>query len=334
MEFGDHRVMAGVDVWERQLRNSFRYRTLNTGKVLEDQPLPRADYLSAGVFAEDDWRIGSRLVLNLGARVDYIHVQNDANDLWEARKEDEASWNAHAGATYDLTEALSANLIIAHGYRAASIEERYKYLNLGSVEVWGDPELDPEQSTFGEAGLRWVDEDLSCSVAAFYNRLHDLIAETVVDASTRQMANIDQAEIYGVEAEGRYYIVRDWQLYANIAWADGRDTRNHEYLPNVAPLNGLAGIRYEAEKGLWGYLETVWAARQDHTPEGIESVAGWQTVNCRIGYDLEFSHSSHRLFAGVDNIFDETYQDYLTTSRGFVFNEPGRSFVGGYEVEF
>lgn len=335
MALEDHYLTLGLDIWQRKLHNSYRTKTLNTGKVIQEQPLPVARYVSGGAFAEDTWQVTERFALNLGGRVDQIHIKNDETPEWKARDEDDTSWNAHLGGTLQLTEQVSAKLMGAHGYRAASLEERYKYLNLGGgTVVWGDPDLDPEQSTSAELGLDWITARGSLSLAAYYNHLDDLIAEQTVDANTRRMANINRAEIYGVEADGRIYLTDEWRLYGNIAWADGRDTRNHEYLPGIAPLNGLAGIRYQDVRGFWGYLETVWAARQDHTPPGVDRVDGWHTVNLHLGWDFAVSHTQQRLYAGVDNLLDESYREYLTTSRGFSFNEPGRSFVGGWQMMF
>lgn len=334
LTFGDHTVVAGLDLWQKSMTTS-RIRAFQNGIVLNDEPVPKSEFNSMGVFAEDTWVVSERLTLNVGGRVDEIAVESESNTYWDATDEEVTSWNAHAGATVSLTDKLSLKVLAAHGYRAASLEERYAFIQFATgVTKWGDPELTPEESDFGEVGLHWVGDSFAGSVSAFYNRLDDLIADKVVDPTTIRVSNVKEGEILGCEAEARWFPWHDWEAYANAAYICGDDVLEDEYLPSIAPVSGLAGLRYGTDSGLWGFLEMNFAARQDHTPPGVDEVAGWQTVRVRVGYDFAGSGSQHQVFCGVDNLSNESYNEYLTTSRGFQFNEPGRSFVVGYQGRF
>ncbi len=328
---GNHELTLGLDVWERDL-TSDRTRQFASGATLSDTPLPDATYESSGLFLEDTWFLDA-LSLSLGARVDAIRVENEATPQWEPREENETSWNAHLGATLELGGNLLAKGLVARGYRAAGLEERYAYLELGGGRVKrGDPDLKPEESLFTEWGLHWVDEGLSGGVSVYYNDLDQLISERVVDEATLVNANFDEAEIYGVEAELRWLITPDWTLYANAAYAEGRDTRSNDPLPGIPPLNGMTGLRYDPDAGFWAAAEYGFAARQDDVPPEVDPVAGRQTVDAKAGYAFGGTGLPQQILLGVDNLFDETYSDYLTTSRGFTFNEPGRSFYLAYQA--
>jgi hemoglobin/transferrin/lactoferrin receptor protein len=328
---GDHELTLGLDLWEREL-TSDRTRQFASGATSSDTPLPDATYTSSGLFLEDTWFLHA-LSVSLGARVDAIRVENEATPQWEPRKENETSWNAHLGATMELGGNLLAKGLVARGYRAASLEERYAFLELGGGRVkLGDPDLEPEESLFTEWGLHWVDKRLSCGVSVYYNDLDQLISERVVDATTRVNANINEAEIYGIEAELRWLITPDWTLYANAAYAEGRDTQSNDALPGIPPLNGMTGLRYDRGAGFWAAAEHVFATRQDDVPPDVDPVAGWQTVDARAGYAFGGASLPQQVLVGVDNLFDETYTDYLTTSRGFTFNEPGRSCYVAYQA--
>ena len=334
-EWSAHRVTAGADSWRRKISRSYRERQLRNGQTLVDQPLPNPSWTSTGVFVEDDWRGASRLSLSAGGRVDAIHVENEQSDTWEKRQEDERSWNLHAGGIWRLSDELRLHLVGARSYRAASLEERYQYLELGSgVTQWGDPGLDPEQSLFFECGLAWLGERSSLAVTAFHNRLDDLIGEKKVDAATIVNANINEAEITGCETEGQFYFIRSARLYGNLAWAVGRDTETHEYLPDIAPWNGLAGIRWDGPSGLWVKTETAFAARQDKTPDDMDETPAWETVDVRVGLTRGTDRATHLVFVGVDNLLDVEYRNHLNTWRGTGFNEPGRSFTAGYQGTF
>ncbi|HQH26875.1 MAG TPA: TonB-dependent receptor, partial [Oligoflexia bacterium] len=329
-----HTVLTGLDVWQRELSSS-RIRFLRNGQMLNDTPLPDASFLSTGAFLVDSYKATDRLTLSGGGRVDALHVENDPTEVFSAEEDDDLAWNAHAGASLKLTDTITATAVAARGYRAASLEERYVFLDLGDGRVkLGNPNLDPERSTFFETGIHYVSSGLALSVSGFFNSLDDLIADQIVDEETIINANINQAEIYGTETDVRVLLADLWQLYSSFSYARGRDTLNNEDLPGIAPFNGLAGLRYDEGDGFWGYSELKFSAEQNNPPPGVDSSAEWIRVNMRLGYDFSAWQTEQTVYAGIDNIFDKGYSDYLTTSRGFVFNEPGRSFLVGYRTRF
>jgi len=337
-QFDDHTLVAGLDIWRRTYEG-WRRRYLKNGTVLSDKPLPDSSFLSAGGFAEDSWAVSDRLTLSAGARADWIEVHNDSvAGTWTEQTENDISWNAHLGATYALSENLSAKGIVARGYRAATLEERYSFISLGGgANLYGDPTLNPEESLFTEWGLDWNSENLSASVSAFYNKLDNMIIiEDIGAGPDRQYANVSEAAIFGVETEAEWYFSNHWKLFGNLSVLNGRDKTAGDDLPNIAPFNGLLGLRGEHPDGFWGTIETEFAAKQDQTPSGTDEAAAWQTVNLRIGYDFETGRAKHTVYIGVENLFDEQYNNYLSSDRSgsVVLHEPGRSFTAAWKTEF
>lgn len=330
----NHQITTGLDVWERQLE-SFRTRTLRNGNQLSDTPLPDATFLSSGVFAEDSIKVTEPLKVNLGGRLDNIYVSNDATEIWAPESSNDLSWNAHLGAIYGLSEEWRLKGLIAKGYRAATIEERYSYLELGGGKTkYGNPDLDPEDSTYYEIGTEWLTKKSKISLTAFYDRLTDLIADQIVDERTIISENINKATIYGTELEALLYLLPEFEVRTTVAFAKGEDTLNNEDLPNIAPLNGLVSLKYLPIEGAWGLIEMPWTAAQNETPQGVSSSEEWTVVNIRLGYKLPIAMVNGEMYAGVNNVFDKTYYNYLTNSRGFQFNEPGQSWVVGLGVRF
>jgi hemoglobin/transferrin/lactoferrin receptor protein len=292
--------------------------------------------LSAGVFAEDDWTLNEAVTLNAGGRFDHIDVRNDRSAQWtEGDRRQEGSM-AHLGATCRMTEHVSGKAIVGTGYRAASLEERYQYLVLGDGRTrYGNPGLRPEKSRFGECGLEWRGEEGAVSASVFGNEVDDLIGERTVDASTIVNANIDEARIQGCEAEAKWQPLRAIACYGNAAYTEGKDLRKDTDLAGIAPLSGLLGVGLRrGMRGAWGYVETTFAAHQDKVPAGTAPAPGWSKTDLRIGWNFFGAQWRQSLYAGVQNLFDKEYHDYLTTYRGAAFNEPGRCFVGGYQASF
>lgn len=337
-QIGDHTLVGGADIWRRTYEG-YRERELKSGTVLFDHPLPDSSFLSVGGFAEDSWMVSDRLTLNFGGRADWIEVNNDETfPAWQEETENDVSWNAHLGATVALTENLSAKGIVARGYRAATLEERYSFINLaGGGILFGDPSLDPEESLFTEWGLDWNSENLTASVSAFFNDLSNLIIVQDIGAGPdRQYANVSDAEIFGIETEVDWRFSKGWKLFGNLSYLNGRDKTTGDDLPNIAPLGGLLGLRGEHPAGLWGTLETEFATKQDQTPGGTDEAGAWQVVNLRLGYDFETGRAKHTVMIGVDNLFDEQYNKTLSSDRSgsVVLHEPGRSFSAAWKTEF
>ena len=177
---GDHTIVTGLDSWLRTLGGQ-RVKTKLDGTWYRDTPLPDSWYLSGGLFAEDDWKIFRDFTLNVGGRIDGIKVNNRETMLyeettfspapsnyvlWDEHDVSEYSWNAHAGLTYDISGIWATSILAARGYRAASLEERYKYISLsGGVEKWGNPDLKPEESLFFEYGLHRYGSVLTINLA-------------------------------------------------------------------------------------------------------------------------------------------------------------------------
>jgi hemoglobin/transferrin/lactoferrin receptor protein len=346
--YGQHKMVAGLDLWNWHLDSS-RIKYLANGLTVADKPLPNADYFSGGVFAEDNWTLGKALTLNFGGRLDYISVHNDANYLYTkppnpkaanplitpSQTKDDMSWNLHAGLTWNFMPDWSMSLLAASAYRAASMEERFSYIVLGSgAEKRGNPDLEPERSMFFEYGLHYNGKKFGVSASAYANFLRDLISEKIISADFIQYQNVAEALIWGGEAEAYWKFVPGARLYLNLAYTRGEDTENNTDLPFIPPLNGMAGLRYDHSSGLWGRVELSWALKQDQTPAGVEETDGWQTVGLRLGYKFNVKQTTQELIVGVENVFDEDYRDYLSTSRGIELKEPGLNFLATYRLWF
>jgi len=332
LEMGPHQLTAGIDVWNWEYEGT-RTRRFADGRTVVDMPLADSSYLSAGVFAEDDWGVTEQVTVNAGLRID--HITAESEDLYKSivppgdliragAKETDMSWNAHAGLTWQVISNWSMTLIAASSYRAPDLLDRFKYIYFSAdSELYGNPDLDPERSVFVETGIHYRRSGLGASVNGFYNEVADMIADPSPSGGIRQLENIDKARIYGMEADCRWFLNMDWSIYGNLAFARGRDVENSRELAFVPPLNGLAGLRWDDGRRFWSSLEVEWAADQHRTPAGVESADAWAVINLAAGCRFAFAATRHDLVLRVDNLTDADYRTYLSTSRGFVLKEPG-----------
>lgn len=347
LRFEPHTIVAGLDVWHWAYEGE-RSKELASGATGVDNPLADSGQLSMGVFAEDDWTLAPAWTLNLGARADYLRAETD--DLYDwvtppgpfspTLKQPEethydTSWSGHAGLTWQATPTWAFSGLVASSYRAPDLMDRYKYINLGGgVELYGNPELDPERSLFTELTAHWTGDDRRLSLSLFHNRVEDLIVEETVTPTRHEMANVETARLIGAEADAEWRPNDRVTLYGTLSYVRGRDTSEDEDLPFIPPLGGLLGARIEDEKGFWGGVEIDWATDQNRTAPNEEKTAGWAAVHLRAGREFVWNELRHEVVLSLENALDADYRNHLSTSRGIELREPGRSLEATWSVAF
>ena len=352
---GNHMIVAGADFWTWKI-HSTRTRemrvppALSAGGYLKlhDSPVPKAEQISTGVFAEDDWKINDAFTLNFGGRLDYLNTQsepminvtpqnwrNGGDKIYGHMNEDDLGWHLHAGLTWKISDIWSQSLILASGYRAADLLERFKYITLGgNITIHGNPELDPERSLYAEYGLTYDAKPFKADFRLFANIITDYIAEKRVSDTRRELDNVDDARIYGAELDVRWDALDNLALYGNIAALYGRDEENGQALQGVAPVSGKIGIEYGRRSGFWARLESDLIAPQRNTPEGTDGTKGLILLNAAAGYSFTTGSLGHSLSLSLNNILDTRYHNYLARQRGYTIWEPGFAAMANYSIAF
>jgi len=335
LALGDHTLVTGAEVSNWDMRSRAEVMT-TAGVRTYAQPVPDASQLVSGLFAEDDWALAERWTLNMGGRADMVRITNGGGtviSVHEGEKND-ANWGAHAGLTYAFSEPWSASFLAATSYRTPNILELYKRIALGggAFEV-GDPGLKPEESRFFELSLKRGGESLRLTSAVFANYLDNFITKESTGGGNYKMINIGAATLYGLEQSVEWDFASGWTLYANAAYTYGRDETHSDWLPFVAPLSGLVGVK-QGIGAWWWAVESQWAAPQNNTPSGAKASDAWAILNARAGYGMEAAGLRHEFIVGVNNIANAAYTNYLTTARGNVYREPGTNAYMNYHVSF
>ena len=351
IDLGAHQSTLGIDLWQWQVDGTERYRWLKNGLTGIDSSLGDVSQSNGGCFAEDNWRLSEHVAVNIGGRIDFSYVESDDLYDWidppaasttptlkrEGQTEEDLSWQGHLGLTWQFADPWSATAIAASSYRPPDLMDRFKYINLGGgVELYGNPDLDPERSCFFEAGLHYVSSRLRFSASAYANLVNDLITETAVSETVRQMENVNRAEIVGSEISAEWRISDRWTARADLSYTHGRDQTADEPLPFVAPLNGHVALRHGRTEpgGWWVEAELAWDAEQNQVPSDQETVPGWQTVNLFAGYRFDALGTAHTLNLALTNLLDEDYCNALSTSRGILLKEPGLGVRCAWKMQF
>lgn len=378
---GKNTLIAGIDIWGRNL--STERRKYITIEVLNPQnellltnqlergetPIPASIFQSAGIFLQDEARLlNDRVTLVAGGRldgirvknqqgfdVDYLVVNGNRNDSPPARRVTfeensirDISWSANAGILVRLHKEVHASLNLARSFRSPSLEERFKYIDLGNFVRLGDPTLEPEKGLSADLGVRTWNPGFTFQSALFVNSITDMIVEspgefvyTLASGSEPDTlpalvnSNVSKALLYGWDLGFEYRVSDRFVLFGAGSYVRGKDTGAGGDLPMIPPLNGHAGLRYTHRKAGSAELTLRGAARQERIAQGETATGGYARIDVSLNTrEIDLGVTRLQVFLGIDNITNTSYTNHLSTNRGAISIEPGRNLFARLKLVF
>jgi len=368
-------LIAGLDLWSRKL---YTERTKNiTVEVLNSQgavvktnnlvrgetPIPESSFTSTGVFIQDESQmLDDKLTLIAGGRIDGIRVKNERgfdidylitngvrNDTppnqritFEKSSKSSISWSANTGMLYSLFKETDLSFNLARSFRAPSLEERFKYIDLGNYVRLGNINLKPENGYSADIGLRMWKTRFTFQADIFANRILNMIVEApgefiyTINTGTSEglidtlpalvNTNVSKALLYGFDFGFQYNFYSDLVLFGTGSYVRGKDTEARVSLPQIPPLSGRLGIRYTYNKIGSAELTVVGASKQDKIAEGETETGGFTRLDLALSStSISLGITKLQVYAGIDNITDRSYTSHLSTNRGNISVEPGRN---------
>jgi iron complex outermembrane receptor protein len=322
-----------------------------------------ATFDSAGFFAELVRPAGAAGRLVAGARLDW----------WSGRDERERVALGSMGATVaNPTAGRERGATLPSGFaRYERVVGRGTtvYAGLGHArrapdywELVGKESADsassfltrPEKTTQLDAGLLFERGPVSGSLALFAGRNHDFVlieagfpkaAATMggmpgaMPATTRAATitrNVD-ASSWGAEASLGWAIAPSLNADASLAWVRGENRTDERPLAQLPPLEARLGLRYARGRASLGALARLVAAQERYAigqgnivGQDLGPTPAFAVLSANAGLTLA---KRARLAAGVDNLLDARYAEFVSRSGAMVagylrttrINEPGRT---------
>jgi hemoglobin/transferrin/lactoferrin receptor protein len=351
----NHELTYGVEyAWTRleEMRNGEQTNLVTgattrtiLGETFPLRDFPTSDVTDAGLFAQDEIRMGEgRWSVIPALRLNYYDLSPRPDSLYREDNPhvpvvglNDVSLSPKLGLTWQASASLVGFFQYSNGFRAPPPED----VNIGlelplfNVRAVPNPELKPEQSNGFELGARWNSPALSFTASGYYNDYHDFIeskvnlgADPVTKVILFQSQNIASARIYGTEVSatarlGEWSHRADgWRARLSAAYARGEDLERDQPLNSVDPASGVASLGYDADSGRWGgeLATTVVAAKRrvDRSRVDLYRTGSYATVDL-LGY-VDLGHGLW-LDAGLFNVTNRAYIEWADV-RGRPVGDP------------
>ncbi len=249
----------------------------------------------------------------------------------------------HASWLYKINDSDRVFANIGRGFRPPNI------FDLGQVgERSGNrfnvinPSLEPESVISLDIGYKHAGNGWQAEVVAFVSRYQDVIASVETGEVTAdgldvvQSQNINEVDIYGLEAELNYYFDNGGHLFTNITYTHGTEETSEGTGPadRIPPAFGVVGYQQDLSDR-WDMRSQVrYANTQDRLSARDLSDARINPFGTGgfVVYDTHFTwkHSINgQVRLGVENIFNKKYREHASG-----LDAPGRNYHLSFYYDF
>ncbi len=284
---------------------------------------------TAAVYLQNEWKIGDKLLLIPAVRIDH----HDSFGTHTSPK---------LGATYKLSENARVKANWGKGYRAPTLYELYSQMEkVGMapmpVNVIGNPNLQPEESTNFDFGFEAEKGKVNGKVTYYHNKIKNMIDGGDYDPDKlaqniiwSEYINRGEVEIKGLESEIGYNFDEHWSVRGVYNYLDAKDLETGDRLSYRARHNGLLQLTYTDAKEnpltVNLYNRYYFNYHQSNT-DGYQQDYSYSPTGLTVSKQF---NKNYRVYAGVDNIFNKSflYDTYHT------YSIDGRTWRVGAEMTF
>jgi outer membrane receptor protein involved in Fe transport len=225
--FGSHTLVAGAE--GRETTGHTNEDFFLVAGELQRRRRAGGDESLYGAFLQDQWRLGERVELSLGGRLDSwrseegirletVKATGDVlrSETFPDREDD--TFSPRLGLAWEVAERFQLAGSIYRSFRAPTINELFRPFRVRNDITEGNAALATELLEGGEVGVRFTGSEVRWSVYAFRSELEDAIANVTVGAGPgpvapcgfvpaggvcRQRRNLDEVQVDGLEADLR-----------------------------------------------------------------------------------------------------------------------------------
>jgi outer membrane receptor protein involved in Fe transport len=360
----DAALDVGVQATLDRIGSGTEGRNLESGAMSRERGryIDGSRYDSAALFALYTQPLGSRFLVQAGARVTWVGATAGIDPLFDARAQQQLDRSFFGesltmGTRYEITPQLAWLLNVLSGFRSPNLEDFQTFGGGARGFSIPNPTLNAERSWTAETGLKWGSRQLQASMFSYATLLTDLIVR--VPSTFQGMSEIDgepvlrrenasHGYLLGAEAEVLAQLGAGWfgAMRASGAW--GETIRPNEAgvslrEPASKVPGPLAALRvgyssgglgmFFAHADLQAQLPQSRLSESDRLdvrlcqngPNNCDKVPGYVDLSVRAGLRLL---TRLTLTMAFDNVFNAAYKTYASGVYA-----PGRNFIFGIRAQ-
>ncbi|PIG90918.1 TonB-dependent receptor [Gloeocapsopsis sp. IPPAS B-1203] len=287
-------------------------------KVGDRSWTPPLQLSSLGLFAQLNWDISARLLVNGGIRHERAGVDIDdfttlaGNDITGGNLDFNATL-FNLGAVFFATQEISLFTNFSQGFSLADIGRVLRNAPLGFSVEQLSPE--PQRVNNYEIGIRGQWEAVQASLSAFYNQ-SDL--GTTFDADLNVIRAPER--VYGIEAAVDTQLSTNWLLGGTLGWVEGEidlvDSGEYTDLDGfrIPPLKLSAYVQNQTTPSWSNRLQLLFSGSRNPAGDGFgfNEVENYLTVD----YISSIQIGTGTLNIGVENLFNAQYFPVVSQVQG------------------
>jgi iron complex outermembrane recepter protein len=342
--FGDSlpdefQLTFGID-YDRQ--DDDRQRFDNNDGVLGAQTFDQNERVdSTGLYMQAEYELCDALALQAGLR--YDEISYDVSDRFRADGDDSGRLDFD-----EISPSIGVNYKLAKGVAFVSYSSGFETpttTELANPDASGgfNPSLKPQMADNFEVGYKGGNERLYYEASVFQIDLEDELIPYELAAFPDRIffSNAGSSNRTGLETALSWSNQQGFGIDASFTWSDFEfarfiDENGNDFsgssLPGLPEKFAYLGFNYASEKRFSGLFEVIYSGDLYTNNANSGEVSSYTVANLRFGFDMGRGNWSIRAYAGVNNLFDEDYNNNIRINAfGGRFFEPapGRHFYVG-----
>jgi len=337
-------LLFGID-HDRQ--DDDRQRFDNNDGVLGAQTFDQNERVdSTGIYIQGEYRLNDAWTLQAGIR--YDELSYDISDRFLSDGDDSGTLDFD-----EVSPSLGVNYKFASGVLFASYSSGFETpttTELANPDGSGgfNPSLRPQMADNFEIGYKGGGENLFYEISLFQIDLEDELIpfELAAFPDRNFYSNAGSSDRTGIETAISWNNGSGFGVDASFTWSDfefesfiddnGNDFSGNQ-LPGLPKQFGYLGFSYATDSGFSGVLETVYSGDLYANNANSAEVPSYIIANLRFNIDIETGKWLFRTYAGINNLFDESYNNNIRINAfGGRFFEPapGRHVYVGISANY
>lgn len=297
------------------------------GESIGYQPIETYEAITYSFSIEDELMLFNDKLTLIGGMSYDVYSPEEAHD--QPVPDKIKSLNPQIGMLYQIDDSLNLHASVGKKTRFPQLKELY------STMAGGNSNLKPQEAIAYEIGMsNKFNNDLSMSLAVFYNDIENKIVQERNTAGDRVYVNKGESAVKGLEAEIDYTTGFNLKVGANYTYLVSKDRADSfsraldsEYIPTH---KYTFDFRYMFDFGLSASLQWIYTGGQiEYDNAGDKNrIDNFTIYNARFVQKLTmFDKITPELFLEIENITDKNYEEGDGPTAG-------RSFLLGASITF